>query len=293
MIIVRLQGRLGNQMFQYALAKSLQESGKNVTIDSSMLKYDGNHNELGLFENVKSEYIEADSHLVAKLGDCNKSFPYKVKRKIIGYKKTHILENNYAYNAAIFDMDNVYLEGYWQTEKYFKNIEGQIRTLYTFPTITDKSNLDLEDKIKSCNSVSLHIRRGDYLSDKNAPMHGDICTKAYYDNAIKYIKERVDNPKFYIFTDDAEWARQQYKDEEYTIVDQNHADNSFRDMQLMSLCKHNIIANSSFSWWGAWLNTNKDKIVTAPPKWFNLAETPDVWCEGWKVIGNERLYIKI
>jgi hypothetical protein len=286
MIIVRLQGRLGNQMFQYALAKSLQVSGKTVTIDSSVLKYDGNHNELGLFENVKSEYVEADGNLVSKLGDCNKSFPYKVKRKVIGYKKTHILEKDYAYNDEIFNMDNVYLEGYWQTEKYFKNIEDQIRKLYVFPKITDKSNLDMADIIKPCNSVSLHIRRGDYLSGKNAHMHGNICTGTYYDNAIKYIKERVDKPIFFVFTDDTEWARQQYKGEEYTIVDQNRTDNSFRDMQLMSLCKHNIIANSSFSWWGAWLNSNQDKIVIAPPKWFNLADTPNIWCDGWKVMEN-------
>jgi hypothetical protein len=273
-------------MFQYALAKSLQASGKNVTLDSSMLRYDGNHAELSLFPKIREEYKEADSYLIAKLGDCNKSILHKVKRKIIGYKKTHVLEKDYAYNPSVFDMDNVYLEGYWQSEKYFSNIESQIRSLYTFPEITDKSNLDLADKIKSCNSVSIHIRRGDYLSEKNAPMHGNICTKAYYDNAIKYISENVANPQFYIFTDDAEWARQQYKGEEYTIVDQNHADNSFRDMQLMSMCKHNIIANSSFSWWGAWLNPNKDKIVTAPPKWFNLADTPDIWCDGWKVMDN-------
>jgi hypothetical protein len=251
-----------------------------------MLKYDGNHNELGLFENVKAEYIEADGNLVSKLGDCNKSLTSKVKRKVIGYKKTHILEKDYAFNSLIFDMDDVYLEGYWQSEKYFGNIECQIRNLYIFPEITDKSNLDLADKIKSCNSVSLHIRRGDYLSEKNAPMHGNICTKVYYDNAIKYISKNIDNPKFFIFTDDTEWARQQYKGEEYTIVDQNHADNSFRDMQLMSLCKHNIIANSSFSWWGAWLNPNQEKMVIAPPKWFNLADTPDIWCDGWKVMEN-------
>jgi hypothetical protein len=286
MIIVRLQGRLGNQMFQYALAKSLQASGKNVTMDSSMLKYDGNHNELGLFERVKSEFREADPSDVSRLGDCNKSVLYKVKRKTLGYKKTHILEKNYAYDASIFDMDNVYLEGYWQTEKYFKNVEEQIRTLYKFPMFIDKSNIDLADIIKSENSVSLHIRRGDYLSEKNAPMHGNICNNVYYENAIKYIKERVDNPVFFIFTDDTEWARQKYKGVEYTIVDQNHADNSFRDMQLMTMCKHNIIANSSFSWWGAWLNSNKDKIVIAPPKWFNLADTPDIWCDGWKVMEN-------
>lgn len=287
MIIVRLQGRLGNQMFQYALAKSLQASGKEATIDSSMLKYDGNYNELGLFPNIKREIQEASPDMVVKLGDCNKSLLFKIKRKVVGYKSTHVLEKDYIYTDAVFHMDNVYLEGYWQSEKYFRVIEDEIRRIYTFPEITDSINQQLAEKIQSCNSVSLHVRRGDYLNSKNAPMHGNICTPVYYENAITYIKEHVNNPKFFIFTDDVKWIREHYQDEEnYVIVDQNHGESSFRDMQLMSLCQHNITANSSFSWWGAWLNQNKDKIVITPPKWFNLAETPDIWCDGWKVLEN-------
>lgn len=287
MIIVRLQGRLGNQMFQYALAKSLKAAGKEVYIDSSMLKYDRNYNELGLFPIVEKEMQEATIDMVHRLGDCNKSFFHKVKRKTLGYKKTHILERGYAYNEDIFKLDDVYLEGYWQTERYFKDIENQIRYVYTFPEIVDGVNKCLQEEMQSCNSISMHIRRGDYLDAKNAPVHGNICTVAYYENAIDYMKEHVDNPRFYIFTDDAKWAREQYQDREmFIIVDQNHGKQSYRDMQLMGGCKHNIIANSSFSWWGAWLNDNKDKIVVAPPTWFNTDKTPDIWCEGWIVLPN-------
>ena len=288
MVIVRLQGRLGNQMFQYALIKSLQASGKEVYIDSNMLKYDNNYNELGLFPLVGKEIQEATTDMVCKLGDCNKSFFHKVKRKTLGYKKTHILERGYAYYDDVFKMDDVYLEGYWQTERYFKAIENEIRHVFIFPEITDEANKCLQAEMQSCNSISMHIRRGDYLNAKNAPVHGNICTVTYYENAIDYMKEHVENPRFYIFTDDAKWAREQYQDREmFVVVDQNHGDQSYRDMQLMGCCKHNIIANSSFSWWGAWLNDNKDKIVVAPPKWFNTDKTPDIWCEGWKIVENE------
>ncbi len=282
MIIVRLQGRLGNQMFQYALARSLKQNGRKVYIDSSMLRYDDNHNELGIFAGTLAipEAMQAD---IDCLGDCRKKIFDKVKRKVFGYKKTHILENGYQYHPEIFDLDQVYLEGYWQTEKYFSQIPDIIRHDFTFPPIVDEKNRKLAHKINSCQAVSMHIRRGDYLSDKNAPMHGNICTKDYYRKAISYVKEKVKNPVFFIFTDDPNWARQEYSNqEEYIIVDQNHGESSYRDMQLMSMCKHHIIANSSFSWWGAWLDENSDKIVVAPSKWFNLAQTPDVWCDGWK-----------
>lgn len=281
MIIVKLQGRLGNQMFQYALARKLQKQGKEVYIDSSILKFDGNHNELGIFEGT-NHIVEADIQAVKELGDCKKTFLAKVKRKLFGYKKTHILENGYGYHPEVFDLDHVYLEGYWQTEKFFKDIEQVIREDFQFSTIVDPQNKEMLQKIETCQAVSMHIRRGDYLSEKNAPMHGNICTKAYYDKAISYMKEKVENPIFFVFTDDAKWAGQEYGNtEEFVIVDINHGDNSYRDMQLMSLCKHHIIANSSFSWWGAWLDANPEKIVVAPSKWFNLAETPDVWCEEW------------
>lgn len=287
MIIVRLQGRLGNQMFQYALVKSLQSTGKEVMIDSSMLKYDGNYNELGLFPNVQEEMVEAPSELVQTLGDCNKFILHKIKRKVFGYKRTHILEKGYSFYGDIFEMDNVYLEGYWQSEKYFQSVEKKIRNLYIFPEIEDDMNIYLKKKIQNNNSISLHIRRGDYLDAKNAPKHGNICTKQYYENAISYMENRVDNPVFFVFTDDPEWARKEYQDRKNMVfVDNNYGKNSYRDMQLMSLCKHNIVANSSFSWWGAWLNQTSSKITVAPPKWFNTGTMPDIICKDWVVMPN-------
>lgn len=285
MIIVKLMGRLGNQMFQFALAKSLGSDGKEVLIDDSMLRYDNDHMELGVFPKVERELKIAPPQMAGRLGDLDKSLFGKIRRRTIGYKKTHIRERGYAYHPELFKLDGVYLDGYWQTERYFINIEETIRMLYTFPEIEDEENSAMAERIQGCDSVSLHIRRGDYLSAKNAPMHGDICTRAYYDRAIGHIREHVGSPQFFIFTDDAQWARAEYGDKKaFTVVDINHGSQSFRDMQLMSLCRHHIVANSSFSWWGAWLDQRRDKIVVAPPKWFNLAETPDIWCDGWTVM---------
>lgn len=287
MIIVRLTGRLGNQMFQYALARSLQSQGKEVYIDSCMLKYDGNQYELGIYTGCSSinETVMKDRD---RLGDCRKDYISKIKRKLFGYKKTHIVENGYQYHPELFTMDEIYLEGYWQSEKYFKNIGQLIREDFTFPDLKEERNLALAEQMGQVQSVSLHIRRGDYLEKKYAPMHGNICNKQYYENAIAYMEEHVQHPVFYIFTDDVEWAKEQYRNrEDFVIVDENSGNQSFRDMQLMSSCKHHIIANSSFSWWGAWLDMNPDKIVVAPPKWFNLAETPDIWCKDWIKIANE------
>lgn len=287
MIIVRLTGRLGNQMFQYALARSLQAQGKEVYIDSSMLKYDGNHYELGIYARCSAvrEVTMKDRN---RLGDCQKNPIFKIKRKVIGYKKTHIVENGYQYHPELYAMDEVYLEGYWQSEKYFKDIEKIIRADFLFPPIQGECNRKMAEHIKEKQSVSLHIRRGDYLEKKYAPMHGNICNRQYYQNAIAYIREHVEYPVFYVFTDDVQWASKQYKNQDdFIIVDENSGDQSFRDMQLMSMCKHHIIANSSFSWWGAWLDANPEKIVVAPSKWFNLAETPDIWCKNWIICDNE------
>ena len=287
MIIVRLTGRLGNQMFQYALARSLQAQGKEVYIDSSMLKYDGNHYELGIYAGCFSirEVTMKDRN---RLGDCRKNLIFKIKRKIIGYKKTHIVEKGYQYHPELYALDEVYLEGYWQSEKYFKDIEKMIRADFLFPPMQGERNLKMIEHIKENQSVSIHIRRGDYLEKKYAPMHGNICNMQYYENAIAYIRNHVENPVFYVFTDDVQWASKQYKNQDdFVIVDENSGDQSFRDMQLMSMCKHHIIANSSFSWWGAWLDTNPEKIVVAPSKWFNLAKTPDIWCKNWIICDNE------
>jgi hypothetical protein len=171
--------------------------------------------------------------------------------------------------------------GGFQSEKYFKPIADIIRNDLSFKNfIPDNDTLALEKKILNFNSVSIHVRRGDYVNNKIY----DVCTMAYYEKAMKAIRERTADPHFYIFSDDIHWCMNQFHDPYCTFVDvQQSREDPLNDMRLMSLCKHNIIANSSFSWWAAWLNNNSQKIVICPYIWFDRSDVPieDKMCEGW------------
>lgn len=159
----------------------------------------------------------------------------------------------------------IYLWGLFQNEKFFSKYRKEILKAFRFKDNMSKKNKELAKKIKNSNAVSLHVRRGDYL-DKDGEQH--ILSPHYYKLAIQYISKTVKNPHFYIFSDDMKWAKENIKlQHPHTFVEHNQDDFSYNDMRLMSLCKHNIIANSTFSWWGAWLNQNPNKIVIAPDIW--------------------------
>ena len=177
--------------------------------------------------------------------------------------------------------DSVYYDGYWQNEGNFRDIRNLVLTAFTFPEFLDEKNKMLACKLKAYNSVSCHIRRGDYLKIPTMC----VCTPEYYVQAIDKMNKLV-NPNLYcVFSDDINWCKnhlsQLWEGKKVVYVDWNKGKESFRDMQLMSLCKHNIIANSSFSWWGAWLNQNEKKIVIAPEKWMNKNLINDPICNDW------------
>lgn len=180
--------------------------------------------------------------------------------------------------------DNVYLQGYWQSEKYFKEIEDIIRQEFSIGASLTGKNLDVAELIKSTDSVSVHVRRGDYIASERAmAMHG-ICGMDYYMRCVEKIRSYVKMPHFFIFSDEPDWVRENMRlSLPMTIVYHNPPDKGYEDMRLMILCKHNIIANSSFSWWGAWLNSNPEKIVIAPQTWFNdpSRNTKDLIPNGW------------
>lgn len=259
-MIVRLTGGLGNQMFQYAFgrAKSILENKK--------LFYYFIHNrgdtvrkfELGVFNVKGKKIISIFPDLLVKLSDLTKF-------KIPGIEY-----------------------GYWQDQKYFTEVENQIRKDFRFINPLKGKNKKLLESIINSNSISIHIRRGDYNNvEKNKKSIG-TCSPTYYKKAILHIKKFVDNPHFYIFSDDQCWTKNNIKISGATHIDWNEGNNSYKDMQLMSNCKHNIVANSSFSWWAAWLNTNPNKIVIAPKKWF---ESSDIQKVGDNIIPKE--WIKI
>lgn len=169
--------------------------------------------------------------------------------------------------------------GVFANYKYFSEIEKYIKELYSFPEILDSSNLKYKEMIENSNSVSIHIRRGDYLE-----WGIETASESYYRKAIDYMQSKIEAVRFFVFTDDKNYVREKYSNmHNMTIVEGNIGENSFRDMQLMSMCKHNILANSTFSFWGDFLNKNTDKIVIAPNITFGGCQNLFV-CDDWVVL---------
>jgi hypothetical protein len=184
--------------------------------------------------------------------------------------RSYVCEKNFRFDPTILQLPGkVYLKGYWQSEQYFIDIADNIRQAFTFPPLAQGQNQQLAQQIRAVNAVSIHIRRTDYVTDPAANHVLGPCTLYYYERCIRYIMERVATPHFFIFSDEPEWTRAHLKlTQPATYVAHNGPEQDFEDMRLMSLCKHHIIANSSFSWWGAWLASYRDKLVLAPQQWF-------------------------
>jgi hypothetical protein len=247
-------GGLGNQMFEYALVLALRQRGYSPKIDISYYDFFKMHNgyELNRVFGIEENTINKQGLHMLWLRTLHKFRP-----------KSLYQVDSYQYNEEVFCTPKPYIFGYWQNENYFLNIENEVRKLFKFREI-DEKNRTIAEKMHNCCSVSLHIRRGDY-----AKFGMTLIGKEYYRKAIEYVKYKVESPFFYVFSDDAQEANGIVKNMgiNYDLISHNHGSESFKDMYLMSQCKHNIIANSSFSWWGAWLNYRNDKVVVAPKHW--------------------------
>jgi hypothetical protein len=199
----------------------------------------------------------------------------------------YVSEPHHNYWSGINELPiSSYLVGYWQSEKYFVKHKEVIRQELTFKNELSPENLATASSLLKTASVSLHVRRGDYVSSQATnDVHG-VCTLDYYRNAISHMARSVESPRFFIFSDDINWVKANLQlDFPCEYIANNVGANSYVDMRLMSMCKHNIIANSSFSWWGAWLNSNPNKIVIAPKKWFAKAlSTEDLIPAKWVVL---------
>ena len=275
MKIVKVAGGLGNQMFQYAFARALEaRSGEEVYLDTSTYEYMPAHNgfELGRLFAVK--YKVAREEDVRRLGTRPRSLLSKLRRKYCT-KRTHYIDREFRYDPKVFTLEgDRYLEGYWQSEKYFAPIADSLRREFEFISDPGPQNRQiLEEAEKACSAktprrhelVSVHVRRGDSLKLQET----QVCTEAYYRNAFGLARQRFVRPHFLVFSDDLSWCRANLglgKDDA-TFVDWNRGADSWRDMWLMSRCGGHIIANSSFSWWGAWLDPNPDKLVIVPDRW--------------------------
>jgi len=270
MIVARITGGLGNQMFQYAIAKALaKNSNDTFKLDLSFYpKQNLRKYELNQF-NIE-ESIATEQECVEFRG--KEGFVLKIKRKLglpvkrpYSYykeKQISVFDNNISNKKG-----NIYLDGCWQNEKYFKSIRNEILKDFTLKgDISSEAKKYLED-IKRSQSVSLHVRRGDYVQNTHTNSVHGTCSEAYYQKAIKHIEKNIDNPNFYIFSDDIAWCKENFDflENKFFVDDTKSA---FDDMELMKNCKHNIITNSTFSWWGSWMNGGNKKIVVAPKIWF-------------------------
>ena len=282
MIIIKLNGGLGNQLFQYSLGRKLSIKNNDIfKMDLSSFK--GNkdrHYSLNPFTIVENIANEEEIKKIEKLGLWKLFDKFKPH-----YKRSSIKYKGYNFDPNILKLSgNFHLDGYWQSEKYFKDIENIVRKEITLKNSLPSKYSGLIGEITNNNSVSIHIRRCDYATNKKFSAVYNLLDEEYYQRTVKFIAEKIKEPKFFIFSDDIKWAKQNLNIPYPKIfVSDNSEIKNYEELTLMSLCKHNIIANSSFSWWGAWLNTNIDKIVLSPDKWFNIGvgNTSDLIPENW------------
>jgi len=269
MIIVKLWGGLGNQMFQYAFALYLEEQRSQTPLFFGD-KTD-NNSEIYCF-NTNVNTIDYEEFRKFKFYSSN-LFLYRFKRKLIRtfpFLNSKILvENSPNYLSSIANGYSLF-DGYWQSYKYFEKIEDKIRSDFTLK-IDILTNSKIQTSILTTMSISVHIRRGDYLSSKNSKIYETIPID-YYLQSINQLSNQLLEPIFYVFSNDLNWAKENLvvpDNIHLKFVDNSHySDVAIADFVMMSMCKHHIIANSTFSWWSAWLNPSKDKMVIAPAKWY-------------------------
>lgn len=276
-------------MFQYAAGRSLSLSkGTPLRLDISGFANYGLHQGFELQRIFNCPVHIADEADVRRI--LGWQFSPRVRRFLLRSsmaafrRKEFIVEPHFQYWRGISSAPNdCYLMGYWQSEKYFVEAAPQIRRDFTFRQPLEGQNAELAQQMASVNAVSLHVRRGDYASNPQTTATHGLCSLEYYRASIQHIAERVHKPHFFVFSDDIAWVRENLKiDFHHQHVNHNHGAASYNDMRLMSMCKHHIIANSSFSWWGAWLNPSPHKIVLAPSGWFaNETNTQDLIPQSW------------
>lgn len=273
MIIIKLSGGLGNQLFQYSFGRYLSlKLGTELKFDAQLNSNasDFTPRSLGLSKyNVNLNFVNEKE--LSRFKIFRTGYLSRIERKII--EKFPFLNQRYIIEKIFHSLDKKllvndrYYDGYWQSENYFRPIADILRGDLQLNSDLDNENKIIAEEILKSTSVSLHIRRGDYISVNSNSKIFAICKLQYYEEAIDFFNSKLNNPIFYIFSDDINWAKENFNKPNCKIIDINQ-NNPHADLYLMSVCSHNIIANSSFSWWGAWLNSNQSKIVVSPKTWY-------------------------
>lgn len=292
MVVTKLVGGLGNQMFQYAAGLSLAEKlSTELFMDVSWFdeiddKDTSRHYELDCFA-LKQQFVKGGEFRVSQPGWGRKQRLMLSIAKARGKQiLTQYREPTFEFNQRFNNLsDNTYLEGYFQSEKYFLGVRKEVVSAFSYIERPSEKNRLLIQRIRSCNSVSIHVRRGDYVTNKHANKFHGLKGVDYYKKAISIMSKQLKQPIFFVFSDDIEWCKTNLPiPKGSTFI--SHNQSGSEDMRLMRVCKHNIIANSSFSWWGAWLGEYPAKEVIAPKVWFSneSLNTKDVVPNRWQKI---------
>lgn len=275
LIITKLQGGLGNQMFQYAMAREIQNiNNKTIVLDISDYVFDEQRN-----YSLDKFYLNSDV-IIDGTGKYNKLYDRR-NNKIIKLLTTILPNLSYLlfskFGIYIWDSvqykkininynkKNIYLHGYWQSKNYFKTIGDILKEDLKVKKLMDEENNDIYEQIINSNSVCVHIRRGDFLLAKNGLK---VCSEKYFLNAMEIITEKVENPSYFIFSDDIKDVKENFDFSKYNVIFVEKNNNDYEELRLMYSCKHFIISNSTFSWWAQYLCDYKDKNVIAPSEWY-------------------------
>lgn len=283
MIVTKINGGLGNQMFQYAIAKAVaKKRNDKFKLDISIYPQQTlRQYELNYF-NI-NENIATNEEIIKTAGNENTWFKIKRKLKLNPKRpQSYFREKEIAiFDNSVFNYEkDIYLDGYWQNEEYFKDIKVELLKDFTLKNdISQEAKKYLND-IKNTNAISLHIRRGDYIQNTHTSNIHGVCNLEYYKKAIDYIYKYIQNPTFYIFSDDIAWCKKNFNFLQNKVFVDN-TKNAFDDLTLMINCNHNVIANSTFSWWGAWLNSKQDQIVVAPKLWWESIPEKNISLDKW------------
>lgn len=290
MVIVQITGGLGNQLFQYAAARRLSILHRTtLKLDiTSFEDYDWHAYSLKPFR--IQETLATPQEIQRVKGTSRKGLVSSLNRRLNPYYRSPIFGESFfrPYDPTILETPkNIYLAGFWQSEKYFADIQDVIRREFTIKYEVDSRSQAIAKMIASTQSISLHVRRGNYVSNSQVNSVHGTCSIEYYQECVKRIRQTVTSPHFFVFSDDLNWVRANlYLDYPTTFVVHNDASRDYEDLRLMSQCKHHILANSTFSWWGAWLGNSPKSQVIAPCRWFNTPDidTRDLIPSEWQIV---------
>lgn len=285
MIIVNLKGGLGNQMFQYAFGRKLSLKNKDLLkLDTAGL---ARANEIGdIYRPFSLDAFAIEKNIATAEEVRRVKYPYGIVSKLLRWIRFRLLKQNNVFwdPKKVHRTGDLFLDGYWQSPKYFEDVRETLLSDFKLEEPLRGYVKEIADTITQSTSVSIHVRRGDYAQNPRVLKEFGLCTSNYYQNAITLIRERYPEAVYFVFSDDIAWTKENLPLPQETVFVSDPSLSDVQELTLMSLCKHIIIANSTFSWWAAWLNQNPGKTVIAPTPWFDNKPAdpyliPDSWIQ--------------